>query len=76
MRTSIVRRVFVEKAVEVTLDGGGIFFTQPLLILNLSLQAPIHRKLLSTASPSDHSLKWFLVEEVVRNFPILLQKTS
>lgn len=75
---------FVEKAeVEVTLEGGGIFFTQPLLILNLSLQDCCSEKTppnlwfrepLSTASPSDGSLKWFLVGQAVRDFPLSFRR--
>lgn len=74
---------FVEIAeVEMTFEGGGIFFTQPLLILNLSLQSCYSEKTpnlwfqepCSTASPSDAILQWFLVGQAVRHFPLSFRR--
>lgn len=85
VRTSTGRRVFVEKAAEVTLEGGGIFFTQPLLILSLSLRAPLYIGNSSKPMvPHCKPCKPFRSQPQMdpgrrrgcEEFPILLQKTS
>lgn len=68
---------------KLTFEGGGIFFTQPYWSsicpckdhCSQKTPTPQFQEQFSIPSPSDHILKWFLVEGV-RNFPFSFRRPA